>query len=186
MPAILRRLRVAATLLVVTTACAGDRANAPRVPGGDATATRPVAPLATRGMPNLPNGHAYGHVASCSHRDERTGTAVIGPRGGTLRIGSDYLFVPAGALESRVQITGRVPEGSVAEIEFEPHGLRFAHPVFLVLDAAGCSVAPSDEPVLLFLGVDGAVLERIEGFFDPAAERLTAPIEHFSTYAVGV
>ena len=186
MTAILRPLQFAAITVFLATACAVDPATAPTPPVAVIGAAQGVAAPPLHGPFDHPSGNAYGRVAVCTRRAEIRGTAVIGPRGGTMRVGGDRLFVPAGALDSRVKIDGLVVEGAVAEIQLEPHGLRFDRPALLVIDAAGCAIGRGDTPVLLYLGADGEVLERIDAVFDPESKQLTAPIDHFSTYAVGV
>lgn len=166
--------------MLAATACAGDRATAPPV------AFDVAPPLATRDEPHVPEGNAFGRVAKCSHRETFKGAAVIGRRGGTLRVGNDYLIIPAGALDARVKIVGEVQEGSIAAIHLEPQGLRFARPALLELDATGCGLGTTDRPAMLYIDDEDTVLERIDARFDPASARLVAPITHFSVYAVGV
>ena len=179
MPAARTRL-VSALLLVVAAACS-DRATAPPAAPGNQVAS---SPLASREL-HEPNARVTGRVASCSHRERRVGTGIIGSRGGILRVGTDYLVIPPGALESRTRIVATVVDGDAATISFEPHGLHFERPATLLLDAAGCDFA-GREPALLYVDDEGSVLERIEGAYDPQSARLAAPIVHFSVYAVGV
>lgn len=169
-----------AVALFVVGSCADSPSSPARLPSGA------VAGLSakTHDEEHVPNGHAYGLV-KCDGRGPRTGAAVIGPAGGVLHVGPNALIVPAGALEATVAITARVAD-TVAAIEFEPHGLRFDRPVLLILDTRGCDVRAEQRPVLLYLDDDGEARETINGNQNDHKHRFSAPIVHFSVYAIGV
>jgi hypothetical protein len=132
----------------------------------------------------VPNERSY-HVVECVGRGPRTGSMVIGPDGGTLRLGPNALFVPPGALAEPVTISATVAD-TVAAITFEPEGLQFSRPVIVELDTRGCAVSDEQHPVLLYLDDDGEARETIRGYLDERKQRFYAPVVHFSVYAIGV
>lgn len=174
-------------LVGAATACAPDRALLPP------TATRARIPV------SVPAGETSGNAwvtgisravtAHCTRREALSGSALIGPSGGTLQVGNNQLIVPAGALSEPTLITGIVPSSdSIASIRFEPHGLTFKKPAGLIMDAAGCDVPVSalSAPDVVYLNDAGEVIEYIRAVFDNAWHTVAAPIEHFSQYAVAV
>jgi hypothetical protein len=110
---------------------------------------------------------------------------VIGPDGGILRLGPNALIVPPGALAEPVAIRAQVVD-TLAEIMLEPEGLRFRRPVILELDTRGCAVSAEQDPELLYLDDEGEARETIRGYLDEQKKRFSAPIVHFSVYAIGV
>ena len=126
-----------------------------------------------------------GQVLACSRRAAQTGSAIIGPNGGTLVVGNNQLIIPPGALEEETLITGTVPSDTIASIHFEPEGLRFRKPAGLQLDASGCQRADG-QPSILYLDEHGNVLEKIDAVYSNWWHSVAAPIQHFSVYAIGV
>ncbi|HWE41782.1 MAG TPA: hypothetical protein VG432_04710 [Gemmatimonadaceae bacterium] len=182
----IQRAGALALLLLGAAGCADDAATAPSSTPRAAPPRVEMHRETYQQGPRLPDAADQSRVAQCSHREKRIGTAVIGPRGGVLRVGNNYLAVPAGALDAQVRIVGEVVVGEMAAIRFEPEGLRFARPATLLLDAHGCDIGREERPALLYLDDNGSTLERIDARYDPASAQLTAPIVHFSVYAVGV
>jgi hypothetical protein len=121
----------------------------------------------------------------CVQTEPRTASAVIGPEGGTLRIGRHRLIVPAGALRERTLITGTVPGDSSATVLFEPSGLKFKAPAILVVSVSGCEAPPVD-PSVIYIDDAGRPVEELPSVFDRTREEVTAPIHHFSGYQVWV
>jgi hypothetical protein len=121
----------------------------------------------------------------CSHTEPQTTSAVIGPEGGTLRIGRHRLIVPAGALNEETLITGTVPADSSATVTFEPSGLKFKRPASLVLTTKDCDV-PAGDPSVMYIDDTGKPVEELPSVFDRAREEVTTPIHHFSGYQVWV
>lgn len=112
--------------------------------------------------------------------------AVIGSGGGSISADSGTLFVPAGALSLPVTIT---MEGSTTDIWkylFGPAGLGFAAPATLEI-AVDPSMIDDDGVTLKVAGSDelGLEWEVIEGsYYDAARGVVSAPIHHFSQYAI--
>ncbi|HET7585148.1 MAG TPA: hypothetical protein VFK13_09575 [Gemmatimonadaceae bacterium] len=130
--------------------------------------------------------HAYGQLVVCERRVAEADSALIGPAGGTLQVGSDQLVVPPGALPHPVMIRGVVPADTIASIHFEPEGLHFNRPAALVIGAEGCDVPDGAAPDVVYLDEDGNVLEEIDAVYFPSLKRVAAPIEHFSRYAIAL
>jgi hypothetical protein len=177
-----RRRGVALSLLLAAALAACDDTHS------SSGATAPNSDLSQGSQrseaPQSPNGSAYGLVA-CHRGGQQQGTAVIGPDGGTLRVGNSAVVVPPGALAERTRMTAKVLD-TLAAIELEPHGLSFALPVDLTIDTRQCAVREDQHPVLLYLDDHGEVLETIDGRLGDDAENFVARIIHFSVYAVGV
>ena len=173
-----------AALSVVLGAAIAACADAPSSPSATVPATSRSLVKEAGGRPNEPNGNAYGLV-KCHRLGPLQRSAVIGPEGGTLRVGDTYLVVPAGALSERVRMTATVLD-TIAAVELQPHGVRFALPVRLAIDVRGCTVREEQHPVLLYLDDDGEVRETIRGHLDEDGDSFFARIVHFSVYAVGV
>jgi hypothetical protein len=122
---------------------------------------------------------------ACHRGGQQLGTAVIGPDGGTLRVGANSVVVPRGALSERIRMTATVLD-TIAAIELEPHGLRFALPVELTIDTGECAVREEQHPMLFYLDDAGEVEETIDGQLGEGGDSFHAPIVHFSVYAIGV
>jgi hypothetical protein len=129
--------------------------------------------------------NAPGRLVACERREVAVDSALIGPSGGTLRVGANELVVPPGALTVTVMMRGEVPEDTVASIRLFPEGLVFRKPAGLVLDTEGCA-DPGSAAKVLYLDNAGNVLEEIDAHYSPWWKRVAAPINHFSRYALGV
>ena len=181
------RAILGATGLLVGLSCAFDAPSAPSAP-----IAPPHASLASREDEDenrLDDGRDEHHGSrtavpvTCTPRRAQSGTAMIGPSGGVLRVGDNFLVVPGGAVLEPVEISGEVPAGSLAAIRLQPEGLRFRKPAQLVLSADGCALREQVTRVV-YLDEEGTVLEEIVAEFFPRFKTVAAPISHFSIYAV--
>jgi hypothetical protein len=168
-----RRLMVLVAALAVGCGT-GDRVTSPTPFATHPTAEKFGASAATPGR-----------LVACERRDVAADSALIGPAGGTLRVGANELVVPPGALTAAVMVRGEVPEDTVASIRLLPEGLVFRKPAGLVLDTEGCA-DPRGTAKILYLDDAGNVLEEIDAHYSPWWKRVAAPIDHFSRYALGV
>jgi hypothetical protein len=130
-------------------------------------------------------GKAPGRLVACERREVAADSALIGPSGGTLRVGANQLVVPPGALTAAVMVRGEIPDDTVASIRLFPEGLVFRKPAGLVLGTEGCA-DPAGAAKMLYLDDAGNVLEEIDAHYSPWWKRVAAPINHFSRYALGV
>jgi hypothetical protein len=125
-------------------------------------------------------------LVRCEEHPTWTGSAVIGPQGGQLLVGSSRVIVPPGALNKKVFITATMPAGEFITIrfEFQPHGLVFKKPAGLILNASGCDIPSWSAPDIVYLSDDGEILERINSYYSAYWHTVAAPIWHFSGYAI--
>jgi len=126
---------------------------------------------------------APGQVVACSNRTEASGSALIGPAGGTLVVGNSRLIIPPGAVTEPTLISGTVPDTTIAIIQFEPTGLQFKKPAGLQLDVSGCNATADDSPAVVYVDDAGNTSERIDAVFSNDWHTVAAPIAHFSGYA---
>lgn len=126
------------------------------------------------------------------------GHGVIGPAGGTVQTTDAdgvviRLSIPTGALPNATLISitpllnNPVPGGAVPlhpGIRFEPEGLQFAKPAILSMDFSGtvAVVTPTDR---IFLLTSPVTLLPLLGSADPAAKKVMALLQHFSTTQPG-
>jgi len=158
----------------------------------DSSPTAPQAPVASPSLiGNLLNGlgkaPVVGSLLSCAPQPYASKTAVIGPAGGVLTVGRHSLVVPAGALSQEVEITAEAPADNVVSVRFQPEGLQFnasRQPV-LTLDYSACSVVNSLLPKRIVYTTDRLdVLSLLPSLDNLLTKRVSAPLEHFSRYAV--
>ena len=118
----------------------------------------------------------------CPTDKEYSETKVIGPFGGTLRVGPHTLVVPAGALNRNVRITATAPKGSYAEVEFQPHGLEFRKDVALTISYAQCGLLNGRPPTIVYADDERNILEVLRTTIDRNRETVTGKTDHFSSY----
>jgi hypothetical protein len=164
--------------VLAAAACSSD---APTVPA----ASRP----ATKAMSVLPGSRlsvdgVVDRIAliNCIPRTSATGSASIGPAGGTIWIGPHRLTIPAGALDEKVDISGTVPADKPFEIDLQPHGLQFRKAAGLVLDVTSCL----DVPAIVYLIDEYTQSPPIEATYSTLWHTVACPIWHFSGYAIAL
>ena len=123
------------------------------------------------------------HLLACSAQPYAVRTQTVGTAGGTIVVGTHRLVIPAGALASPVQIKAEQLTGKVNSVRFSPEGLKFAKPATLSLSYSNCS------PLLLLKRVVYTnellgILELLPSIDDLRSRTVSAPIRHFSRYAV--
>lgn len=169
---------VLASLLLAGLGCSADQS--------------PVAPSAATGLiPETATGMLGGglrhDLLSCSPLPYDSATTAIGPAGGTIAVGPHTLFVPPGALDQTVEITAAALRDSVNSVQFTPEGLTFAsgHPAILTLSYANCSMLGWMLPKHVAYTTDVlSVLEVLPSADDILEKNVSAPLQHFSRYAV--
>jgi hypothetical protein len=122
-------------------------------------------------------------LLACSAQPYASKTQTIGSAGGTILVGTHRLTIPAGALSSPVKITAEQVTARVNSVRFSPAGLKFAKPATLTLSYANCS------PLLVLKRVAYTnellgILELLPSLDDLRTKSVSAPIRHFSRYAV--
>jgi len=172
----------------------------------------PTAP-AQLSAPNQPRFASAIHpttgigLLACSNLPSAAVARVIGPDGGSLRVGPHTLVIPAGALDRTVTITAEIDGGlgqsllvklptkenpkkdfvAVNAVRFKPK-LKFETPAYLTMSYANCDVAGlgSVAPGVVYTNaVLNVILERVASIAsDPGLRTVTVRIGHFSNYAV--
>jgi hypothetical protein len=123
------------------------------------------------------------HLLTCSALPDDKASKWIGPNGGTIRFGASQLSVPRGALKSYVQITAEQVSGDVNSVRFSPEGLKFAKPATLTMGYSNCEQVKAPKQIVY---TDEAlkVLEVLKSRDSSRGETVSAPVNHFSRYAV--
>jgi hypothetical protein len=148
-------------------------------------ATAPSEPTATAPSFGLINDLLNATLLKCSSLPAASGTADIGPAGGVVRVGPHTLVIPPGALSRQTTIRGDVVPGSVNSVRFAPEGLRFARNAALTMSYSNCSGLGMLLPKRIVYTDEGLRLLEILRSIDLSGQKLvTAPLEHFSRYAV--
>jgi hypothetical protein len=119
----------------------------------------------------------------CSPQPYAVDTEVIGPEGGVLSVGTHRLVIPQGALSSRVRITGEQLKGKTNSVRFSPEGLRFARPAVLTMTYDNCALVLLQKKIV-YTDEQLKVLEVLNSLDLFRSKSVTAPIDHFSRYAV--
>jgi hypothetical protein len=168
------RSLVRATTLALLAGCGGD---APITSPADGPSLRPAT------IVGAVVGSVEANLLSCSPEPHRISQRTIGPQGGTLDLGAHRLAIPAGALKDRVLITGEVVSGTTNSVRLLPEGLTFRRPATLTLDYANCVTIDVLKKVV-YTDENLRVLEILKSEDAPGGSRVSAPIDHFSRYAV--
>ena len=148
----------------------------------------PVAPAAPTAQPQASLiGDLLGATGllACTPQPYDSVTKVIGPRGGALKVGTNWFYVPAGALDRDVAITAVAPSGKVNLVQFQPQGLRFSRPAVLTMSYANCGLLGWLLPRHIAYTNDRLqILELLPALDNLFRKTATARIGHFSGYAL--
>lgn len=142
----------------------------------------PAAPAAELQLDRLVSG-----LLSCRPLPYAEATRVIGPAGGVISVGPHRLYFPPGALAAPVAITAVAPSDSVNSVQLSPHGLQFEgwRKPLLTLSYRNCSLVGRLIPKRIVYTTDLLqILEVLLSFDNPLRSEVTAPLDHFSRYAV--
>ena len=124
-------------------------------------------------------------LLACEPQEYAADAELIGPAGGTLKIGPHELEIPKGALDHEVVISGAAPVSDAVEVQFEPEGLQFARPAELKLSYAHCLQPPSWLNLfIVYLGADNQVLDITSSVDKKGLKAVYGDLHHFSRYAV--
>jgi hypothetical protein len=119
----------------------------------------------------------------CEPRDYEAAAEIIGPQGGTIKVGEHQLVIPAGALAQEELIVAEAPTSSLVDVNFGPHGLQFARSARLTLSYKGC-VRPTSSDLRVAYIQGNQILELPPSLDRKADDEVDAEIDHFSRYAV--
>jgi hypothetical protein len=162
---------------VVTASACADLASSPT----RSTRQDPSRSIGKAGLPAT-SGNFKGKVLNCVPKEASYGSALIGPAGGDLIIGTHRLIVPPGALTKLVLISGTVPADETFKIDLQPHGLEFKKPAGLILDASSCAGVPT----IVYLIDDLVASDPVAAVYSHFWHTIAAPIWHFSRYAIAM
>jgi hypothetical protein len=152
--------------------------------GPSAPSTTPAPALLLGGL-----GSTVGKVLSitdlltCRALPYASTTRTIGPNGGVVAVGEYTLVIPAGALQSNVQIRAEQVSGKVNSVRFSPEGLKFARPAALTMGYENCTLVLLPKRIV-YTNELLRVLDILRSTDLLRAKSVTAPIDHFSRYAV--
>jgi hypothetical protein len=119
----------------------------------------------------------------CSPQPYAITKQTIGPSGGALKVGTHSLVIPKGALSEKVVITAEQIQGSTNSIRFSPEGLRFQKPAVLTMNYQNCALVLLQKKIV-YATEKLKILEVLTSLDLFKSKTVTAPIDHFSRYAV--
>jgi hypothetical protein len=123
------------------------------------------------------------NLLTCRPLPYASSVATVGPNGGTIRVGQTSLVIPQGALASRVTIKAEQISGSTNSVRFSPEGLRFARSAQLTMSYGNCLVTLPTKRIV-YTNESLRVLELLKSLDLRLRSNVSAPIDHFSRYAV--
>jgi hypothetical protein len=120
----------------------------------------------------------------CSSQSASSAKALIGPNGGSLRVGDHVLIVPAGALKAATWITMQTPSGDLNRVAFGPEGLTFQkkYPARLVMSYQDCKINPGAEQQIVQVNESLSIIGTPPSENDPLTQTVGAKLSHFSDY----
>lgn len=122
-------------------------------------------------------------LLTCSPQSYDSETETIGPEGGTVKVGKHSLFIPRGALTQRVKITAEQIRGRTNSVRFSPEGLHFQKPAVLTMSYENCAINLLKKKIV-YTDERLSILQLLFSLDYPKYDYVSAPIDHFSRYAV--
>lgn len=119
----------------------------------------------------------------CQSQPYAVTTRTVGSEGGTIEVGSHRLVIPRGALKNRTTITAEQISGRTNSLRFSPEGLRFERPASLTMSYKNCLVVLLSKSIV-YTDEKLRILEVLRSLDLFNKRTVTAPIDHFSRYAV--
>ncbi|MEO8199810.1 MAG: hypothetical protein ABI679_04740 [Gemmatimonadota bacterium] len=179
----MKRSRLLSSLILASVLMAGLSCST------DQSLTAP--PTAPTAGPELSGGFLGTGIGAgllyCSPLPYASASKAIGAAGGTINVGPHSLYIPPGALSQTVTITAIAPRDSVNSVQFAPEGLTFARgrPATLTLSYANCSLLGRLLPKRIAYTTDLLrILSLLPSLDNILFKKVSAPVEHFSRYAV--
>lgn len=154
----------------------------------------PTAPEAPAMQPGLLGdlGSTLGGVTQrltatlllCSPLPAQRVQQTVGASGGVINIGPHRLEIPAGALSRPTTITAEIPSERINSIRFSPEGLRFRSQARLTMSYANCTLAILLPKKIVYTSESLTLLEILRSIDLSSQKKVSAPLDHFSRYAV--
>jgi hypothetical protein len=142
----------------------------------------PTAPAGSVAAPSFDVSSGNPDLVVCKTKTSASVSQRIGAKGGMLTLNGHTLVIPPYALSSTVKITLSQQRGINSQVDLQPEGLQFAIPASLTLDYSGCTIPPSSA-LVAYLNPNGTV-EALPSLDLRDLLKVTAPLQHFSQYAV--
>jgi hypothetical protein len=122
-------------------------------------------------------------LLTCSQQKYVAVVKTIGHKGGTIKVGDHILEIPRGALSKNVKIKAEQMRGSTNSVRFSPQGLRFQKPAELTMSYKNCVLVLLPKHIV-YTTEKLKILEVLRSLDLFKGRSVTAPIDHFSRYAV--
>jgi hypothetical protein len=119
----------------------------------------------------------------CSPLPYAKTTREIGPEGGVILVGRNLLVIPRNALSEQVTITAEQIPGSTNSVRFSPEQLKFERPAVLTMNYENCLVVLLQKKIV-YTDEDLKILQVLRSLDLFRSKTVSAPIDHFSRYAV--
>jgi len=121
----------------------------------------------------------------CEPQEYTSDVELIGPDGGSLKVGPHELKIPKGALDHEVVISAVAPVSDLIEVNLQPEGLRFDKPAELKLSYDRC-LQPTNwlKLFIVYLNDQDQILEVKTTQDKKGLKALYTDLDHFSRYAV--
>jgi len=142
----------------------------------------PTDPASAVAAPSFDVSSGNPDLVICKTKTSASVSKSIGSKGGMLTLNGHTLVIPPKALSSQVTITLSQMKGINSQVDLQPEGLQFAVPASLTLDYSDCTIPPS-AAFVAYLNPNGAI-EALPSIDMPSILKVTAPLAHFSQYAV--
>lgn len=122
-------------------------------------------------------------LLTCKEQKYVSVTETIGSQGGRIRVGEHTLLIPQGALTKKVKIRAEQMRGRTNSVRFSPEGLRFEKPAALTMSYKNCVLVLLPKSIV-YTTEKFKILEVLRSLDLFRRRTVTAPIDHFSRYAV--
>jgi len=121
----------------------------------------------------------------CEPQEYTADAELIGPNGGSLRVGPHQVTIPKGALDHEVVISAVAPVSDLVEVQLQPEGLHFDKPAELKLSYGQCVEPPGWLNLfIVYLSDQGRILEVKTSLDKKGLKAVYTDLDHFSRYAV--
>jgi hypothetical protein len=122
-------------------------------------------------------------LLTCSPQPYAVVSTTIGPKGGTIKVGTHQLDIPQGALSRDVRITAEQVTGSTNSLRFSPEGLHFDKKAELTMTYDNCLVVLLQKKIV-YTDEKLKILEVLQSLDLFKKKTVDAEIDHFSRYAL--
>ncbi len=119
----------------------------------------------------------------CQAQPYAVTSKTIGSEGGKIQVGTHTLVIPRNALRKKTKITAEQMSGRTNSLRFSPAGLRFEKPADLTMSYKNCLVVLLPKHIV-YTTESFKILEVLRSLDLFNKKTVTAPIDHFSRYAL--